>query len=95
MGLQGFEKCGVNDMDYMKEILAVGGAFVAAIVWLVRLEAKALGNEREIKRLWQQRKEDLEQAQAARDETNKMLAEMRTDIKMILKNFSLLKDRDS
>jgi len=82
-------------MDYMKEILAVGGAFVAAIVWLVRLEAKALGNEREIKRLWQQRKEDLEQAQAARDETNKMLAEMRTDIKMILKNFSLLKDRDS
>jgi len=85
----------VNDMDYMKEILAVGGAFVAAIVWLVRLEAKALGNEREIKRLWQQRKEDLEQAQAARDETNKMLAEMRTDIKMILKNFSLLKDRDS
>ena len=95
MGLQGFKKRGVNDMDYMKEILAVGGAFVAAIVWLVRLEAKALGNEREIKRLWQQRKEDLEQAQAARDETNKMLAEMRTDIKMILKNFSLLKDRDS
>jgi hypothetical protein len=81
-------------MEYMKEVLALGGAFVAAIVWLVRLEAKALGNEREIKRLWQQRKEDLEQAQAARDETNQMLAEMRKDIKLILRNFSSLRDND-
>ena len=81
-------------MEYLKEIIALGGTIVAFVVWLVRLEAKALGNEREIKRLWQQRKEDLEQAQAARDETNKMLAEMRTDIKMILKNFSQLKDKD-
>jgi len=81
-------------MEYLKEIIALGSTVVAFVVWLVRLEAKALGNEREIKRLWQQRKEDLEQAQAARDETNKMLAEMRTDIKMILKNFAQLKDKD-
>jgi len=75
-------------MDYLKEILAAGSAVVAFLIWLIRLEAKALGNEKEIKRLWQQRKEDLEQAQTARDETNKMLAEMRTDIKMILKHSS-------
>jgi len=73
-------------MEYLKEILAAGSAFVAFLIWLIRLEAKALGNEKEIKRLWQQRKEDLEQAQTSRDETNKMLAEMRSDIKMILKN---------
>lgn len=75
-------------MDYLKEMLAIGGAFTAFLVWLVRLEAKALGNEKEIKRMWTQRKEDLEQAQTARDETNQMLAEMRTDIKMILKHSS-------
>jgi len=75
-------------MDYLKEILAAGSIVVAVTIWLIRLEAKALGNEKEIKRLWQQRKEDLEQARTARDETNKMLAEMRTDIKMILKHSS-------
>ncbi len=77
-----------DSMDYLKEILAAGSAVVAFLIWLIRLEAKALGNEKEIKRLWQQRKEDLEQAQTSRDETNKMLAEMRSDIKMILKNSS-------
>jgi len=75
-------------MDYFKEILAAGSAVVAFLIWLIRLEAKALGNEKEITRLWKQRKEDLEQAQTSRDETNKMLAEMRADIKMILKNSS-------
>lgn len=75
-------------MDYVKEMVAAGSAVVAFLIWLIRLESKALGNEREIKRLWQQRKEDLDHAQTSRDETNKMLAEMRSDIKMILKNFS-------
>lgn len=82
-------------MEYIKEFLAAALAAVAFLVWLIRLEAKALSNEREIKRLWQQRKEDLEQAQKSRDETNTMLSEMRADIKMILQNFSARKDRDS
>ena len=82
-------------MEYIKELLAASLAVVAFLVWLIRLESKALGNEREIRRLWQQRKEDLEHAQKARDETNSMLSEMRTDIKMILQNFSLRKDRDT
>jgi ABC-type protease/lipase transport system fused ATPase/permease subunit len=82
-------------LDYVNEFLAVVLAAVAFLAWLIRLEAKALGNEKEIKRLWQQRKEDLEQAQKSRDETNTMLSEMRADIKMILQNFSIRKDRDS
>jgi hypothetical protein len=58
--------------------------FVALIVWLVRLEARAMDNTKEIKRLWAQRKEDLGMSKEARDDTNKMLAEMRDDIKSLL-----------
>lgn len=80
-------------VEYFREMLAAGSVVVAVAVWLIRLESKALSNEKEIKRLWQQRKEDLEHAQKARDETNKMLSEMRTDIKMILRNISIREDR--
>jgi hypothetical protein len=59
--------------------------FVAAIFWLSRLEWRGLQNSAEIKRLWTQRKEDLESAQRARDETNKILDEIRKDIKELLK----------
>lgn len=59
-------------------------AGVAFLVWLVRLESKGLQNEREIKRLWNQRKEDLEAARRARDETNEILREMQRDIKLLL-----------
>lgn len=60
-------------------------AFVASVFWLSRLEWRGLQNSSEIKRLWAQRKEDLESAQRARDETNKILDEIRTDIKELLK----------
>jgi len=59
-------------------------AGVAFLVWLVRLESKGLQNEREIKRLWDQRKEDLEAAKASRNETNAMLGEIRDDIKSLI-----------
>jgi hypothetical protein len=59
-------------------------AAIALIVWLVRLESKGLQNERDIKRLWQQRKEDLDAARAAREDTNKMLGEIRDDIKALI-----------
>jgi hypothetical protein len=59
--------------------------FVAALMWLSRLEWRGLQNSSEIKRLWNQRKEDLESAQRARDETNKILDEIRKDIKELLK----------
>ena len=41
--------------EWMQDSWKVAAAFVAFIVWLVRLEAKGLQNEREIKRLWNQR----------------------------------------
>ena len=59
-------------------------AGIAFLVWLVRLESKGLQNEREIKRLWSQRKEDLDAARMAREDTNKMLGEIRDDIKSLI-----------
>lgn len=59
-------------------------AFVGFVAWLVRLEARSIGNTQEIKRLQAQRREDLEAHRAARAETNAMLAEIRDDIKAIL-----------
>jgi hypothetical protein len=58
---------------------------VAGIVWLARLEAVALANRQEIKRLWNQRSEDLRAAKEARDESNKMLSEIRQDVKDLLR----------
>ena len=61
-------------------------AAVGGVVWLVRLEAVAISNRKEIKRLWDQRKEDLQSAKEARDETNKMLSEIREDVKDLLRS---------
>jgi len=59
-------------------------SFVAVVVWLVRLEAGSAENTKEIKRLWNQRREDLEASRQSREETNKMLAEIRDDIKALI-----------
>ena len=72
-----------SPMEYLREAIVLGVAGVSGLVWLVRLEAKALGNEREIRRLWNQRKEDLEQLNRDRDDTNQMLTEIRADIKRL------------
>jgi hypothetical protein len=58
--------------------------FIALIVWLIRLEARAMDNTKEIRRLWNQRREDLEASKQARDDTNRMLAEIRDDIKALI-----------
>lgn len=70
--------------DWFPDTWKVALAVVAFVAWLVRLESKGLQNEREIKRLWQQRKEDLEMASKAREDTNQMLAEIRDDIKSLI-----------
>jgi hypothetical protein len=67
------------------------GVIVAALTglfWLSRLEWRSVQNEAEIKRLWLQRKEDLDNAQHSRDETARMLTEMRNDIKTLLQRMS-------
>ena len=71
-------------MELLKAFWPIGGAFVAFLAWLVRLEARSIENGKEIKRLWNQRREDLEMSRQARDETNKMLAEIRDDIKDLI-----------
>lgn len=60
-------------------------AAVAFVIWLVRLEAKAMANTREVERLWSQRKEDMQMAKEARDQTNLMLQEIRDDIKDLIR----------
>ena len=57
---------------------------VGFLVWLIRLEARSVENTKEIRRLWHQRKEDMDLAKAARDDTNAMLAEIRDDIKALI-----------
>jgi hypothetical protein len=71
-------------MELLKAFWPIGVAFVAFLAWLVRLEARSIENGKEIKRLWNQRREDLEMSRQARDETNKMLAEIRDDIKDLI-----------
>jgi hypothetical protein len=71
-------------MDLILTFWPIIGGFVAFLIWLIRLEARSVENNKEIKRLWNQRKEDLEAAKTARDETNKMLGEIRDDIKSLI-----------
>jgi hypothetical protein len=59
-------------------------ALVSFFAWLIRLESRSIENGKEIKRLWHQRKEDLEVSKQSREETNKMLAEIRDDIKALI-----------
>ena len=71
-------------MELIKTFWPIALGFVGAIVWLIRLEARSIENEKEIKRLWLQRKEDLEVSRQAREDTNKMLGEIRDDIKALI-----------
>jgi len=71
--------------EIIRDFWAVIAAVVAAVVWLVRLEARGISNAAEIRRLWAQRKEDLELQSKAREETNHMLSEIRADIKALLR----------
>lgn len=58
--------------------------FVGFLVWLIRLESRSIENTKEIKRLWNQRKEDMEISRQSREDTNAMLAEIRDDIKALI-----------
>jgi hypothetical protein len=73
-----------RNMELIKTFWPIILGFIGAIVWLIRLEARSIENEKEIKRLWLQRKEDLEMSRQAREDTNKMLSEIRDDIKALI-----------
>ena len=71
-------------MELLKTFWPIILGFIGGVAWLVRLEARSIENEKEIKRLWSQRKEDLEMSRQAREDTNKMLGEIRDDIKSLI-----------
>ncbi len=71
-------------MEVIREWWGVAVGVTGGIVWLSRLEWRSLNNEKEVRRLWAQRKEDLENAASARKETNEVLKEIRQDIKTLL-----------
>lgn len=68
----------------LKEYWAVIVGFVFTIVWAVRIEAGMKANADQIRSLWRQRHEDMDSQRLAREDTNKMLNEMRQDIKLLL-----------
>ena len=71
-------------MELVRTFWPVVVAFVAFLIWLIRLEARSIENSKEIKRLWNQRKEDLDLSRQSREEVHKMLAEIRDDIKALI-----------
>ena len=71
-------------MDLIRTFWPIFIGAVLFLAWLVRLEARSIENGKEIKRLWNQRKEDMEMSRQSREETNKMLAEIRDDIKALI-----------
>jgi len=71
-------------MEFIKTLWPVGVGFVAFLVWMIRLESKGLQNEREIKRFWNQRKEDLDAAREDRKRIHDILAEIQSDIKQLI-----------
>jgi hypothetical protein len=71
--------------DLIREFWGIIAAVVAAIVWLVRLEARGVANAAEIRRLWSQRKEDMEASLQSRNRTDKRLDEIGNDIKLLLR----------
>lgn len=70
--------------DFLREYWQAVIAFLGGIAWLLRLKGRGLNNEREIRRLWEQRKEDMQRIEKRDDEIKRMLEEMRTDIKALI-----------
>jgi hypothetical protein len=68
-------------LDLIMSFWGIGVGVVAFIVWLSRLEAKALANAREIIYMKERRTEDLKSARDAREETSKRLDEILSDVR--------------
>ena len=71
--------------EMIRTFWPIAVAVIAAIVWLIRLEARGISNGTEIKRLWSQRREDMEAAKESRDRMDRRLDEIASDIKTLLR----------
>jgi len=74
--------------DMIRTWWPVAVTVIAAIAWLIRLEARGISNGTEIKRLRSQRREDMEAAKESRDRMDRRLDEIGSDIKEILKGMA-------
>jgi Tfp pilus assembly protein PilO len=83
----------IEILSALKEYWMIFMGVVGAVIWLGRLESRSLGNEKEIRRLWTQRKEDLDNAQKSRDAQSKTLDELRDDTKEIRQDIKKLLSR--
>lgn len=71
-------------MDLVKEFWALIVALVGFVAWLIRLESSVKSVSDSVARMQVQRHEDLSAQRDQRAEQNKMLDEMRGDIKTLL-----------
>jgi hypothetical protein len=71
-------------MDILRDWWAMFLGVIGGVFWLSRLEWRSLNNEKEIRRMWEQRQIDLDSAAEARRENNEVLKEIREDIKRLL-----------
>lgn len=72
-------------MDLIKEFWAIIIGTASGVAWLIRLEARGIANASEVRRLWAQRKEDMDAAKDSRDRVDRRLDEIATDIKTLLR----------
>ena len=72
-------------MEFLDHVWGYILAITAAIVWLIRLEGRTLSHDREIARMREQRHEDLAATSESRGEMLNMLAEIRGDIKTLMR----------
>ena len=74
--------------EIIRDFWAIIATAIGVIVWLIRLESRGIANAADIKRLWSQRKEDMEAAKDSRDRMDRRLDEISTDIKTILRGMA-------
>ncbi len=72
-------------MESVRDFWAIIAAAIGVIVWFIRLESRGIANAADIKRLWSQRKEDMEAAKDSRDRVDRRLDEIGSDIKTLLR----------
>jgi hypothetical protein len=70
--------------EMLKDFWSVIAGGVALVVWLVRLEGKGIANASDIKRMKEQRHEDLERQRSDQAQTADLLKEIRQDIKTLM-----------
>ena len=69
--------------DFVARWWSVMAAVIGVIAWLIRMEAKMVSNSRDIERLWKLRKEDMQAAKDAREDTNALLRDLREDVRRL------------